>query len=174
MNRLAARSRCLQRVFSTDQGSNGAAGEVIQESRIELDQINSVQEQDKPKGVVMHRTMLFVCPHGAGKSRMAAAFFNAVTPSDWSATTAGQDPADTVSPHAMRLLGGSDAEALLDLDPPRPLGAVVAPDRVVAIDCEVDGAERWLLAHQEFGEAMRDELRSRVEALAQTLHHDHR
>lgn len=122
----------------------------------------------------MSRTVLFVCPHGAGKSRMAAAFFNAVTPSGWSATTAGREPAETVSPHAVRLLRGSAAETLLDRDPPRPLGAVNAPDRVVAIDCEVHGAERWDLAHQEFGEAMRDELRSRAEALAQTLHHDDR
>ncbi len=120
----------------------------------------------------MSRTMLFVCPHGAGKSRMAAAFFNVVAPSGWHATTAGQDPAATVSPHAVRLLAESAAETWLDQDAPRPLAAVTAPERIVAIDCEVPGADRWELAHQEVGEAMRDELQRRAEALAQEIHRD--
>jgi protein-tyrosine-phosphatase len=33
------------------------------------------------------RTLLFVCPHGAAKSRLAAAYFNAAAPSGWHATT---------------------------------------------------------------------------------------
>ena len=36
----------------------------------------------------MGRTILFVCPHGAGKSRMAAAIFNRLAPAGWQATSA--------------------------------------------------------------------------------------
>lgn len=117
----------------------------------------------------MTRTLLFVCPHGAGKSRMAAAFFNHVAPVGWQGTTAGHEPSATVSPNAVRLLVGSDAEALLDHAPPRLIAAVDSAARIVAIDCEVPGAERWDLDSREFNEAMRDEIRARVEALARTL-----
>ena len=117
----------------------------------------------------MSQTMLFVCPHGAGKSRMAAAFFNAVAPSGWHATTAGQEPAVAVSPHAVRLLAEDPVATLLDHDSPRPITAVVSPARIVAIDCTVPGAERWDLHHQEVGSAMRDALRERAEALAREL-----
>ena len=114
----------------------------------------------------MNRTLLFVCPHGAAKSRMAAAFFNAAAPSGWHATTAGHEPAARVNPLTLQLVKGTVAEPHLDLEPPRPLAAVTNPDRVVAIDCPVPGAEQWNLDHQEMGEAMRDELERRVNALA--------
>ncbi len=117
----------------------------------------------------MEQTVLFVCPHGAGKSRMAAAFFNRVAPDGWRATTAGHEPSETVSPNAVRLLAGGDAEALLDREPPRPIAAVDSPTRLVAIDCDVPGAERWNLDNREFDDAMRDEIRGRVEALARGL-----
>ncbi len=117
----------------------------------------------------MTRTLLFVCPHGAGKSRMAAAFFNRVAPPGWQATTAGHEPSAAVSPNAVRLLAGGDADDLLDREPPRPLEAVASPARTVAIDCDVPGAERWDLDNREFDDAMRDELRDRAEALARDL-----
>lgn len=117
----------------------------------------------------MTRTLLFVCPHGAAKSRMAAAFFNRVAPSDWQATTAGVDPQTTVGANAVRLLAGTDAEALLDREPPRPIAAVDSPTRIVAIDCDVPGGERWDLDRREFDHAMRDEIRGRAEALARGL-----
>jgi hypothetical protein len=117
----------------------------------------------------MAREVLFVCPHGAGKSRMAAAFFNRVAPPGWHATSAGQEPDPAVSPDAVRLLAGTGAEALLDREPPRPIVAAPAPTRLVAIDCDVPGAERWDLRHQRVGDAMRDELRERAEALARAV-----
>ncbi len=117
----------------------------------------------------MARQVLFVCPHGAGKSRMAAAFFNRVAPAGWQATTAGQEPSPTVSPNAVRLLAGTDADALLDREPPRSIAAVGSPAQTVAIDCDVLGAERWDLDNREFDDAMRDELRDRAEALARDL-----
>ncbi len=113
--------------------------------------------------------ILFVCPHGAAKSRIAAAFFNRVAPEGWAALSAGVEPQETVGLNAIRLLEGTDAEALLDLTPPQPVGAVPSPDRIVAIDCDVPHAERWDLLHQEFESPMRDELRSRAEALARAV-----
>ena len=107
---------------------------------------------------------------------MAAAFFNNTVPPgpDWQATSAGQEPDEVVGPTTVQLLAGTDAESHLDLETPRPIAAVIAPDRVVAIDCDVPGAERWNLANQEFDEAMRDEIRNRAETLAKELMGDAR
>jgi hypothetical protein len=119
----------------------------------------------------MSRLVLFVCPHGAAKSRVAAAFFNHVAPPGWAATSAGLDPAPELSPTAGRLLAGTDAEEHLDREPPRPIAAVTGPDHVVGIDCAPNGAtDRWQLDHAAFDAAMRDELRDRTEALATELH----
>jgi hypothetical protein len=115
------------------------------------------------------RTVLFVCPHGAAKSRIAAAFFNRAAPAGWHAISAGVTPQESVGLNAVRLLAGTDAETLLDLDPPRPVSAAPSPARIVAIDCDVPGGARWDLAHKEFASPMRDELRRRAEALAREL-----
>ncbi len=115
------------------------------------------------------RMVLFVCPHGAAKSRMAAAFFNRVAPEGWMALSAGVEPQETVGLNAIRLLKGTDAEALLDLAPPRPVAAVLSPDRIVAIDCDVPNGERWDLLHREFEAPMREELRRRAEVLAREV-----
>jgi hypothetical protein len=117
-------------------------------------------------------TVLFVCPHGAGKSRIAAAWFNADPPAGWAATTAGVQPQSSVSLHAPRLLAGTPAAAFLDRDLPRPVHAV--PDRsvVVAIDCPtppVPDALRWTLTHDGFDAAMADELRAAVRQLSLEL-----
>jgi protein-tyrosine-phosphatase len=113
------------------------------------------------------RTVLFVCPHGAGKSRIAAAWFCGLGVAGWTATSAGVQPQARVSVHAARLLAGTPVSALLDEALPRPMSAVSQPDLVVAIDCppEVDADVRWDLAHQEFDEGMCAELRDRVEHL---------
>jgi arsenate reductase (thioredoxin) len=117
----------------------------------------------------MTRDILFVCPHGAGKSRMAAAFFNQLAPVGWQATSAGQEPQATLGTNAIRLLAGTAAEPFLDREVPRPTAAVAAPARVVAVDCDVPGAERWALANQQFDDAMREEFRGRVADLVRLL-----
>jgi hypothetical protein len=66
-------------------------------------------------------------------------------------------------------LSGTAAEALLDRTPPVDVAARPAPTLVVAIDCEVPGAERWDLAAAQPIEAMRDEIAARVDGLAQAL-----
>jgi hypothetical protein len=117
----------------------------------------------------MRRTVLFVCQHGAGRSRLAAAWFNHAAPNGWWATTAGVAPQQQVSAHAPRLLAGTAAEPALDHAPPRPLSAVAGPDLVITIDCAVPGATRWDLLASDFDDAMCTELRDRVDALVQTL-----
>jgi hypothetical protein len=117
-------------------------------------------------------TVLFICPHGAGKSRIAAAWFDALAPAGWAATSAGVWPQESASAHAPRLLAGTAASAFLDSELPRPVSAV--PDRalVVAIDCPAGATpagEVWSLAHQEFGEPMVAELRARVADLVRRL-----
>ncbi|MDX8048492.1 hypothetical protein SK571_03785 [Lentzea sp. BCCO 10_0798] len=118
-----------------------------------------------------NKTVLFVCPHGAGKSRMAAAWFNGAGLPNWSATTAGIEPQTEVSAHAGRLLAGTPVEALLDQALPRPISAVPQADLVVAIDCEnpLEGAVAWRLVHSEFDDAMCAEIRDRVTELVATL-----
>lgn len=120
----------------------------------------------------MGRTVLFVCPHGAGKSRIAAAWFNAVAPSGWTATTAGLDPQRSVSMHAPRLLADTPAAEFLDRELPRALSAVPHVALVVAIDCPADAvadAVGWSLEHGEFDEAMGTEVRRRVLDLVASL-----
>ena len=120
----------------------------------------------------MSRVVLFVCPHGAAKSRVAAAFFARSAPPGWTATSAGLDPSPELSPTASRLLAGTEAEALLDRALPRAVADVVAPDRIVGIDCAPEGVtDRWDLRHREFDTGMRDELCTRAEALAAELAH---
>jgi hypothetical protein len=120
----------------------------------------------------MASTVLFICPHGAGKSRIAAAWFNANPAPGWTATTAGITPQPMVSAHAARLLMGTPALAHLDHGFPRPLGAVPEPALVVAIDCPpttATDARRWALTPGDFSAAMAQDLRNRVEALVREL-----
>jgi hypothetical protein len=118
------------------------------------------------------RTVLFVCPHGAGKSRLAAAWFNGMAVDGWWATSAGVEPQATVSAHAPRLLAGTPVAYLLDTAPPRPLSAVRDAAVVVAIDCPTDlalGQLDWHLDNAGFGAALAAEIRERVQDLAQAL-----
>nr|SBO96347.1 hypothetical protein BN4615_P5863 [Nonomuraea gerenzanensis] len=116
--------------------------------------------------------VLFVCPHGAGKSRIAAAWFAGAAPEGWTATTAGLAPQQQVSVHAPRLLAGTAVEDLLDLELPRPLSAIPDAELVVAIDCRpgaVPGATEWRLQHEAFDEHMNAELKERAQRLAREL-----
>ena len=119
------------------------------------------------------QTVLFVCLHGAGMSRMAAAYFNRAAPADWRAVSAGLEPAETLSSTAASLLAGTGAEEFLDHAPPRPIGGVPDPLRVIAlrnpaIQYELGPAEYWDLS-QSAGVPLREEIRQRAEALAESI-----
>jgi hypothetical protein len=112
---------------------------------------------------------MFVCLHGAAKSRMASAFFNQMNVPGWEAVSSGMEPQAAMSENAIRLLRGTDAERFLDVSPPRSVAAVVNPARSIAIDCDLPGADSWVLTCREFDGEMREELRECAEALAKEL-----
>ena len=118
---------------------------------------------------MMDRTVLFVCLHGAGMSRMAAAYFNQAAPPGWRGISAGVEPGASLS---------TTAAAFLDATPPRPISAVPNPELRVAlrnptVRYDLPGAQVWDLAQAE-GEPLREEIRTRVEVLARTLGGDPR
>ena len=115
----------------------------------------------------MTRTVLFVCEHGAFRSRIAAAYFNAAAPKGWRAVSAGRDPQAEVSARLEPLLAGTAAAEHLENGPPRGVDAV-RPDRVIAIDCVLDGAERWVV-EGKVDQALRDEIADRTRSLAREL-----
>src|SRR3990170_2188092 len=65
--------------------------------------------QDKPEANSRTKTVVFACVHNAGRSQMAAAFFNRMAdPARAAAVSAGTQPADRVNPaviEAMREVG---------------------------------------------------------------------
>ena len=121
----------------------------------------------------MNQTVVFVCLHGAAKSRMAAAFFNQKAPLGWRAVSAGVEPDLELSPTATRLMAGMDAAIHLDQEPPRSVDSLPPVGRVVGIDTEPVGAtDHWELQHREFSMAMRDEIQALTEALVVEVSHD--
>jgi len=112
------------------------------------------------------RVVVFVCEHGAGRSRVAAALFAAAAPAGWRAASAGLRPQDQVSGYAAALLG--PAVSRLDNTPPQPL-AEVPGDLLVAIDCDVPGARRWTLRAEWPKPQVGDELRALTAGLVAEL-----
>ena len=115
----------------------------------------------------MTRTVLFVCEHGAFRSRIAAAYFNATAPKGWRALSAGRDPQAEISARLEPLLTGTPAAEHLESDPPRGVDAVLS-DRVIAIDCTLDGADLWVTEAQA-EQALRDEIAQRTRRLVREL-----
>jgi arsenate reductase len=124
------------------------------------------------------KTVLFACVHNAGRSQMAAAFFNALAdPSKARAISAGTTPAEHVHPEVVRAM----REAGVDLKNARPrrLTDQLARESaiLVTMGCEeacpvVPGARRldWKLKDPKDRSpsevrAIRDEVRLLVESL---------
>jgi len=119
------------------------------------------------------RTVLFVCLHGAGMSRIAAAYFNRTAPSGWRAVSAGVEPATALSTTAQSLLAGTDAHEFLDQSPPRSIDAVDEPYLVIvlrnpSIQYDLASDERWDLMSSG-GVPLRDEICERAEAFARAI-----
>jgi arsenate reductase len=123
-------------------------------------------------------TVLFACVHNAGRSQMAAAFFNQLaSPHKARAICAGTHPGDRVHPAVVAAM----AEVGLDMKAaqPRKLTDELArqAQHLITMGCGdecpfVPGATRddWPIADPkgqpaELVRAIRDEIRSRVEAL---------
>jgi hypothetical protein len=109
----------------------------------------------------------FVCEHGAFRSRIAAAYFNAAATPGWRAHSAGREPQAAVSPALEPLLAGTPAFDQMERGAPTALRTDA--DRTIAIDCAVPADDHWVLAHRDADAGLRDELRDRVAALARAL-----
>lgn len=128
------------------------------------------------------KTVLFVCIENAGRSQMAAAFFNHLATGKATAISAGTRPARTVNPtvvQAMREVG-------IDISGNRPKmltqEMVRQADQVITMGCGTDPecpvtfvpAEDWGLEDPkgqpiEKVREIRDEIRRRVAVLVRQL-----
>lgn len=86
----------------------------------------------------MSNVILFLCPHGGAKSVIAAHYFNAAGLPYTALAAAAEDPYDAVPPPVAEFLGIDDFK-------PRHVETADLENaaRVIAIDCDVAGAERW-------------------------------
>lgn len=124
--------------------------------------------------------VVFACIHSAGRSQMAAAFFNQLARGDLRAVSAGTEPAERVHPEVVEAM----REVGIDLSASRPrlLDRELAAQAVllVTMGCgeqcpAVPGVERddWALEDPrgkgpEAVRRIRDEIRARVERLVRS------
>ena len=123
--------------------------------------------------------VLFLCPHGAGKSVLAATYFGAAAARiglDVDASTAGTEPDDAVMPNVRAALEAQGFEVLTI--PPRLVTTdeLLTADVVVNIGCEPDTlAVDRPITHWDVPLLSRDfdgvvsEIRRRAELLASEL-----
>lgn len=126
------------------------------------------------------KTVLFACLHNAGRSQMAAAFFDALAdPARARALSAGTRPADAVHPEVVEVM----REAGIDLAGAKPgrlePETAAGADLLVTMGCGEEcpfvpglAREDWELADPkgqplELVRRVRDEIRSRVLALVE-------
>ena len=124
------------------------------------------------------KTVLFACVHNAGRSQMAAAFFNAlVDPAKAHGISAGTSPADRVHPEVVAAMREAGVD-LSGVSPQKLTGdRVQGVDVLVTMGCGeecpfVPGArvEDWAVQDPkgrppEEVRAIRDDIRARVAAL---------
>ena len=128
------------------------------------------------------KTVLFVCVHNAGRSQMAAAFFDRLAGGQMRAVSAGTMPAARLHPEVVEAM----AEVGIDLSLQRPklltADMVEQATRIITMGCGVEEvcpavyipSEDWGLDDPkgqpiETVRAIRDEIRRRVERLVEEL-----
>jgi arsenate reductase len=124
------------------------------------------------------KTIVFACVHNAGRSQMAAAWFNRLAdPAKARALSAGTNPGDRVHPEVVAAM----REEGIDLEGAQPRrltpGLAAGAELLITMGCGdecpyIPGARRddWPLEDPkgqplERVRAIRDEIRGRVEAL---------
>lgn len=132
--------------------------------------------------MVEKRTVLFVCVHNAGRSRMAAAYLNALAGDRFIGISAGTEPADHPHPEVVSAMA---EEGIAVADTPGTMltfEMTEAAVKVVGMGCAVEEAcpalrvplEDWGLPDPkgqppERVREIRDEVRRRVEGLVAEL-----
>jgi arsenate reductase len=130
------------------------------------------------------KTVLFVCIHNAGRSQMAAAFFNQMAGGKALALSAGTQPADTINPVVVQAM----AEAGLDIGRNKPTKLTVSllekADRAITMGCGDDAAgmcpakivpmEDWALEDPKDKpiakvREIRDEIKEKVSTLVKQM-----
>jgi arsenate reductase len=128
------------------------------------------------------RTVLFVCVHNAGRSRMAAAYLNALAGDRYRGISAGTEPADHPHPEVVSAMAD---EAIEIADTPGTMLTFEMTEqavRVIGMGCAVDDAgpalrvplDDWALDDPkgqppERVREIRDEVRHRVARLIEQL-----
>jgi len=126
-------------------------------------------------------TVLFVCVHNAGRSQMAAGWLRAIAGDQVEIRSAGSEPADRLNPLAVEVM----REVGIDISDAAPkvltVDAVRQSDVVITMGCgdtcpifPGKRYEDWELTDPagqpiEVVRVVRDEIRSRIAALASEL-----
>jgi arsenate reductase len=130
------------------------------------------------------RTVIFVCVHNAGRSQMAAAFFNQLAKGKARALSAGTAPGDAVNPVVVAAM----KEAGLDISAARPqlltLDMARDAEKMITMGCGADAGavcpasfietEDWQLDDPhgqpiEVVRRIRDEVKKRVGLLVEEM-----
>jgi arsenate reductase len=128
------------------------------------------------------KKVLFVCVHNAGRSQMAEAIFNTIADGEAVGESAGTKPSERINPTVVRAM----LEVGFDLRDRRPKALTIdmmeEADRVITMGCGEDATcpaamaptEDWALEDPEGKpiesvRRIRDEIRARVEKLAQEM-----
>ena len=126
-------------------------------------------------------SVLFVCVHNAGRSQMAAGFLTALSAGAVEVRSAGSMPGDRINPVAVEAM--AEVGINIAAEQPKVLtdDAVQASDVVITMGCGDECPyypgkryEDWVLVDPagqgiETVREVRDEIRSRVEALIASL-----
>jgi len=130
------------------------------------------------------KTVLFVCVHNAGRSQMAAAFFNQLAKGKAVAESAGTAPAETVNPVVIEAM----KEVGLDISAARPqmldVDMIINSVKMITMGCGAEAeascpasfaeTEDWKLddpAGQPIDKVrpIRDEIQRRVRLLVEEM-----
>lgn len=127
-------------------------------------------------------TVLFVCVHNAGRSRMAAAYLNALAGDRYAGISAGTEPADHPHPEVVVAMAADGIEIANTPGTMLTFEMTEKAVRVIGMGCAVEEAcpalrvplEDWGLPDPKGQQParvreIRDEVRLRVERLVQHL-----
>ncbi|MCX2747029.1 arsenate reductase ArsC [Arthrobacter sp. MI7-26] len=126
-------------------------------------------------------SVLFVCVHNAGRSQMAASFLTTLAEGRIEVRSAGSQPADKVNPAAVEAMAELGIDMSAEIPKILTTEAVKESDVVITMGCGDECPyfpgkryEDWVLEDPagqgiEAVRPIRDEIKSRIEALIESL-----